>query len=50
VMAFPNGLAGLYNTYVAPKVKPFFAKLSAPRKPVMEKPSTLNEGALHDPQ
>ncbi|MDO8343640.1 MAG: urea ABC transporter permease subunit UrtC [Cellvibrio sp.] len=27
VMAFPNGLAGLYNTYAAPKVEAFFAKL-----------------------
>ncbi len=27
VMAFPNGLAGLYNTYAAPKVDAFFAKL-----------------------
>lgn len=27
VMAFPNGLAGLYNTYAAPKVDALFAKL-----------------------
>lgn len=26
VMAFPNGLAGLYNTYAAPKVDAFFTK------------------------
>ena len=51
VMAFPNGLAGLYNTYVAPRVKPLLAKRltkksSAPQTPA----SNLNEGALHDPQ
>ncbi|HTF85653.1 MAG TPA: urea ABC transporter permease subunit UrtC [Cellvibrio sp.] len=51
VMAFPNGLAGLYNTYVAPRVKPLMAKRltkksSAPQTPA----SNLNEGALHDPQ
>ena len=27
VMAFPNGLAGLYNTYAAPKVDAFWASL-----------------------
>jgi urea transport system permease protein len=51
VMAFPNGLAGLYNTYVAPRVKPLLVKRltkksSAPQTPA----SNLNEGALHDPQ
>lgn len=51
VMAFPNGVAGLYNTYVAPRVKPLLAKRltkksSAPQTPA----SNLNEGALHDPQ
>lgn len=51
VMAFPNGLAGLYNTYVAPRVKPLLAKRltkksSAPQTPA----SNLNGGALHDPQ
>ncbi|HSC69103.1 MAG TPA: urea ABC transporter permease subunit UrtC [Cellvibrio sp.] len=29
VMAFPNGLAGLYNTYAAPKVDAFFGSLVA---------------------
>jgi urea transport system permease protein len=29
VMAFPNGLAGLYNTYAAPKVDAFFTKIAA---------------------
>jgi urea transport system permease protein len=29
VMAFPNGLAGLYNTYAAPKVDAFFTKIVA---------------------
>jgi urea transport system permease protein len=33
VMAFPNGLAGLYNTYVAPKVDALLAKKSNPNVP-----------------
>jgi urea transport system permease protein len=28
VMAFPNGLAGLYNTYAAPRIKQLFDRLS----------------------
>lgn len=33
VMAFPNGLAGLYNTYAAPKVDAFFASLFGKKNP-----------------
>jgi urea transport system permease protein len=47
VMAFPNGLAGLYNTYVAPKVDALLAKKSSPNAspPVAPPPvtSTLNK-------
>jgi urea transport system permease protein len=64
VMAFPNGLAGLYNTYAAPKVDAFFGKIfsknaasnslppaSPPTKPVTKTESTsLPQGALHEPQ
>src|SRR5690606_22587726 len=53
VMAFPNGLAGLYNTYVAPRVNQLIAKLSSKQKSSAEKTSlsnVMNEGALHDPQ
>lgn len=51
VMAFPNGLAGLYNTYVAPRVKPLMAKLVTKKSSASQTPvSNLNEGALHDPQ
>src|SRR5690606_30243191 len=32
VMAFPNGLAGLYNTYAAPKVDALLEKFSARKK------------------
>jgi urea transport system permease protein len=41
VMAFPNGLAGLYTTYVAPK---FDAWISNVRKP---KPASA-QGAVHE--
>lgn len=53
VMAFPNGLAGLYNTYVAPRVNQLIAKFTSQRKSSAEKTSlsnVMNEGALHDPQ
>ena len=51
VMAFPNGLAGLYNTYVAPRVKPLMAKLATKKSSAPQTPApNLNEGALHDPQ
>lgn len=32
VMAFPNGLAGLYTTYVAPKINQWIADYKAPKK------------------
>jgi urea transport system permease protein len=63
VMAFPNGLAGLYNTYAAPKVDAFFAKLfgktpvshSSPPTPLPSKPTntkiesvTLPQGVVHE--
>lgn len=57
VMAFPNGLAGLYNTYCAPKVDAFFAKLfskdtvnkatppASPPSSSLQKPATKTEPA-----
>lgn len=41
VMAFPDGLAGLYNNYVAPKVDKLLASVGSNKKP----PAT----ALHSP-
>lgn len=38
VMAFPNGLAGLYNTYAAPKVDALFAKFFAKKPPALIAP------------
>ncbi len=32
VMAFPNGLAGLYATYIAPKISKWIADIKAPKK------------------
>ena len=32
VMAFPNGLAGLYNTYAAPKIDQWIEHLKSPKK------------------
>jgi urea transport system permease protein len=38
VMAFPNGLAGLYTTYVLPKLNQWVADFKARKeKPVVEK-------------
>ena len=63
VMAFPNGLAGLYNTYAAPKVDAFFAKLfskkaasnstppsSPPVKPtsIKNESAALPQGVIHE--
>lgn len=60
VMAFPNGLAGLYNTYAAPKLElywgRFLQKQSAkPKAPVAPKPapdksqsSPIPQGAIHE--
>src|SRR5690606_16712845 len=64
VMLFPNGLAGLYNKYVAPRIEQLLAKRggnSSPkpvkhvdkRPPVADKKpvaNVMNEGALHDAQ
>jgi urea transport system permease protein len=53
VMAFPNGLAGLYNTYVAPQVKQLIAKMADKKKSSTDddsNSSALNKGALHDAQ
>jgi urea transport system permease protein len=58
VMAFPNGLAGLYNTYAAPKVDAFFAKLfskkglndSSPPAPPPAKPVTAKTESVALPQ
>lgn len=53
VMAFPNGLAGLYNTYVAPKVDPYIEKLFNKNKRAKKNSpasDTISEGVLHDPQ
>ena len=36
VMAFPNGLAGLYNTYVEPKIDQWIAKFKSPKKNLNE--------------
>ena len=63
VMAFPNGLAGLYSTYAAPKVDALFAKLfsktavnnSSPPTPPSAKPTitktesvSLPQGVVHE--
>lgn len=61
VMAFPNGLAGLYNTYLAPRVNDLIGRISLPRKaakPVVPSlkatHSSLVErqppGVAHEPQ
>lgn len=63
VMAFPNGLAGLYNTYAAPKVDAFFAKLfsknvinnssppaSSPPTPPPSKPTSTKTESVSLPQ
>lgn len=53
VMAFPNGLAGLYNTYVAPRVQQLVKKIADKKKGSTDDDSdtsALNKGALHDAQ
>lgn len=53
VMAFPNGLAGLYNTYVAPRVQQLLKKMADKKKGSTDDDSdssALNKGALHDAQ
>lgn len=53
VMAFPNGLAGLYNTYAAPKVDAlvdrFFAKKISVI-PAEKSQASMPQGAIHDSQ
>lgn len=46
VMAFPNGLAGLYNTYASPKVDALFAKFFNKKSLTTTPP----EGALTEPK
>ncbi|MGB3609030.1 MAG: urea ABC transporter permease subunit UrtC [Cellvibrio sp.] len=50
VMGFPNGLAGLYNTYVAPRITPLLSKFRSKKGLVPSATTSMNEGALHDPQ
>lgn len=62
VMAFPNGLAGLYNTYAAPKVDAFFAIIvaklfskktvnnSSPPTPPPAKPTSTKTESVSLPQ
>ncbi len=46
VMAFPNGLAGLYTSYVAPKIKLWVADFKAPKRQKSEtKVDDLKESA-----
>lgn len=49
VMGFPNGLAGLYNTYVAPRLKLLTEKFRNKKLPQLSE-NGLNGGALHDSQ
>ncbi len=49
VMGFPNGLAGLYNTYVAPRIKLLMEKFRN-KKLLQSSENGLNGGALHDSQ
>jgi urea transport system permease protein len=62
VMAFPNGLAGVYATYAAPKVDAFFTKLFSktvaknsssmplPSKPTSTKTESVSlpQGVIHE--
>lgn len=50
VMGFPNGLAGVYNTYVAPRITPLLSKFRSKKGLVPSATTSMNEGALHDPQ
>jgi len=36
VMAFPNGIAGLYSTYAAPKIDQWIANFKSPKKNLIE--------------
>jgi urea transport system permease protein len=46
VMAFPNGLAGLYTTYVAPKWDAWISNLRKPKRAQAQSP--LAQGAVHE--
>jgi urea transport system permease protein len=46
VMAFPNGLAGLYNTYAAPKVDALVDKLFAKKTPLAIASPTIIENPI----
>jgi urea transport system permease protein len=46
VMAFPNGLAGLYTTYVAPKWDTWISNLRKPKPAQTQSP--LAQGAVHE--
>ncbi|ACE85561.1 urea ABC transporter permease subunit UrtC [Cellvibrio japonicus] len=48
VMAFPNGLAGLYNTYVGPKVDAWLAGLGKQKSAVLPRPPE-NPGLGNNP-
>ncbi|HWV15015.1 MAG TPA: urea ABC transporter permease subunit UrtC [Cellvibrio sp.] len=63
VMAFPNGLAGLYTTYVAPKISEWIKQFKQPKTPLIPEPATtksepakttseptpgLTSGAVHE--
>ena len=49
VMAFPNGLAGIYETYIAPKVEAFFKNLKQKKSvapPIVETPPPVVQEKL----
>jgi urea transport system permease protein len=48
VMTFPNGLAGLYNTYAAPKIDLWIAHLKSPKKNLIEskKPAEAEKSVI----
>ncbi len=59
VMAFPNGLAGLYNTYLAPRINALLSRVKLPQKPVKpptkpvaptSRATTSPAGVAHEPQ
>lgn len=45
VMLFPNGLAGLYNDHVAPRIAALFKKKPAPLEPVVEPKTAMKTAA-----
>jgi urea transport system permease protein len=44
VMAFPNGLAGLYETYLEPRVKLLYEMLLKKLKPYVQRKSSAQPG------